>query len=255
MVCSLQQQDFQRQQPKAAFEHYVEVLGSGQWKATSSSSSVTPSSLQPAWGPGAVGSMWPRRRSTSVHEICLLSLPMSATPLAPLVFSNTRNCLASLFLLKGKKMSIPKWQTCAHHFLQRAPNIFLKPSHLHSSWKDRWQILGLPTGKSPKRDSPGTFKREKSQSWTGLFWMFFSILYPITKRLEKYSLCVMYPLQIKNQYSKHEERRYLKVPNSVLPEFLMGYGQRIDVMVFLFHQCLIKYKLTKTSQWVIKNGC
>ena len=40
---------------------------------------------------------------TSVHEICLLSLPMSATPLAPLVFLNTQNCQASLFLLKGRK--------------------------------------------------------------------------------------------------------------------------------------------------------
>ena len=58
----------------------------------------------------------------------------------------------------------------------------------------------------------------------------------------------MYPLQIKNQYSKHEERRYLRVPNSVLPEFLMGYGQRIDVTVLLFPQFLIKYKLIKTFQ-------
>ena len=97
------------------------------------------------------------------------------------------------------------------------------------------------------------FQERKVTELDWLFWMFFSILYPITEWLEKYSLCVMYPLQIKNQCSKHEERMYLRVPNSVLPEFLMGCGQRIDVMVFLFPQFLVKYKLIKTSQWFIKN--
>lgn len=68
----------------------------------------------------------------------------------------------------------------------------------------------------------------------------FSLLPTITKFLQQYILCVAiltnhpgYFLQIKNWNSKHKESSYYRVLNSVLPEFLMGFGQRMDVMVFL----------------------
>lgn len=56
----------------------------------------------------------------------------------------------------------------------------------------------------------------------------------------KISFCATVPpnhpaflLQINNWGSHHKERRYYRVLDHVLPEFLMGHGHRMDVMVFL----------------------
>lgn len=74
--------------------------------------------------------------------------------------------------------------------------------------------------------------------------MFSSLLYPITKFLLKYRLSVLvYLLQIKNWSSKHtQKRRYYSILNSVLLEFLIGCGQKMDVRV-----CLSPKKFSKNT--------